>query len=495
MEPDESEEAKSERERKRQQAIKEWTPADRHREVEEARRQQTREIVQRQREASQELQRQQEASQELQREMSRRRNEDRRRAESQAPQRRRDNQAEADEQQRREDRALQEAQEHQHRGMNAPQASRTQRTAAEVTHVMYNYDCQSTLSLRNIAQRLGVNRQGCKAVVMQRLHEYDLEVTKRRRAYLEAEEKEMENAQKVADDYDAREAQRVAAVYEANEKGTEDMNRARQAQQVADEREAMEAAQRVADEAEEQEENKRRREIAITRLNTRAQGEGYVISEEQILVEIAAVRVDEKGEEILCTTRARMQVAADAALAQEMKEEEEYEKKKEEAQKQADLAMGRSITTAEANEIRRQRQGDPTKCSSERLADHVEDESERRLRCEARGYEYVPIPFIEEVLQEDGTGRLQLQMTDGRKGTESYVQMLVSEETERKRRAQQGLKSEVLEGSCAICREPTPLADRIYCNSCGQFACRDCFTQWMSIKTTCMYCVQPWRKN
>ena len=121
--------------------------------------------------------------------MSRRRNEDRRRAESQAPQRRRDNQAEADEQQRREDRALQEAQEHQHRGMNAPQASRTQRTAAEVTHVMYNYDCQSTLSLRNIAQRLGVNRQGCKAVVMQRLHEYDLEVTKRRRAYLEAEEK------------------------------------------------------------------------------------------------------------------------------------------------------------------------------------------------------------------------------------------------------------------------------------------------------------------
>ena len=334
-------------------------------------------------------------------------------------------------------------------------------------------------------------------MVMQRLHEYDLEATRRRRAYLEAEEKEMENAQKVADDYDAREAQRVAAVYEANEKGTEDMNRARQAQQVADDKEAMEAAQRVADEAEEQEENKRRREIAITRLSTRAQGEGYVISEEQIQVEIAAVIVDEKGEEILRTARARMQMAADAAIAQEMKEEEEYEKKKEEAQKQADVAMGRSITTAEANEMRRQRlkRGDPTKCSSERLADHVEDESERRLRCEARGYEYVPIPFIEEVLEEDGTGRLQLQMTDGRKGTESYVQMLVSEETERKRRAQQGLKSEVPEGSCACCREPTPLADRIYCNSCGQFACRDCFSQWMRIKTTCMYCVQPWRKN
>ena len=49
-------------------------------------------------------------------------------------------------------------------------------------------------------------------------------------------------------------------MYEANERGTEDMNRAREAQQVADDKEAMEAAQRVADEAEEQEENKRRRE-------------------------------------------------------------------------------------------------------------------------------------------------------------------------------------------------------------------------------------------
>ena len=508
MEPDESEEANSERERKRQQAIKEWTPADRHREMENAGRQQTREIVQRQQEASQELQRQQEANRDLQREMSRRRDEGRRRAESQmdegrrraesqAHQRRRDNQAEADEQQRREDRALQEAQEHQHGGMNAPQASRTQRTAAEVTHVTYNYDCHSTLSLRNIAQRLGLNREGGKAVVMQRLHEYDLEATRRRRAHLEAEEKEMENAQKVADDYDAREAQRVAAVYEANETGMEDMGRARQAQQVADDREAMEAAQRVADEADKQEEDKRRREIAITRLNTRAQGEGYVISEEQILVEISAVIVDEKGEEILRTARARMPIAADAEKARQMQEEEEHEKKKEEAQKQADLAMGRSITTVEANEIRRQRleRGDPTKCSSERLADHVEDESERRLGCEARGYEYVPIPFIEEVLEEDGTGRLQLQTTDGRKVTESYIQMMVSEATERKRRAQQGLKSEVPEGSCAICREPTPLADRIYCNSCGQFACRDCFMQWMRIKTTCMYCVQPWRKN
>ena len=56
MEPDKSEEANSERERERQQAINGWTPADRHREVEEARRQQMREIVQRQQEASQELQ-------------------------------------------------------------------------------------------------------------------------------------------------------------------------------------------------------------------------------------------------------------------------------------------------------------------------------------------------------------------------------------------------------------------------------------------------------
>ena len=390
--------------------------------------------------------------------------EGRRRAESQAHQRRRDNQTEADEQQRREDRALQEAQGHQHGGMNAPQASRTQRTAAEVTHVTYNYDCHSTLTLRNIAQRLGLNREGGKAVIMQRLHEYDLEATRRRRAHLEAEEKEMENAQKVADDYDAREAQWVAAVYEANETGMEDMDRARQAQQVSDDREAMEAAQRVADEADKQEEDKRRREIAITRLSTRAQGEGYVISEDQIQVEIAAVIVDEKGEEILRKARARIQMATDAAIAREMKEEYEYENKKEETQKQADEAMGRSITTGEANEMRRQRikRGDPTKSSSERLADHVEDESERRLRCKARGYEYVPIPFIEEVLEEDGTGRLQLRMTDGRRGTEIYVQGLVSEETERKRRARQGLKSEVPEGACACCREMTPLADRVY---------------------------------
>ena len=248
---------------------------------------------------------------------------------------------------------------------------------------------------------------------------------------------------------------------------------------------------------EEQEENERRRKIAIARLSTRAQGEGYVISEDQIQVEIAAVVVDEKGEEILRKARARIQMATDAAIAREMKEEYEYENKKDEAQKQADEAMGRSMTTGEANEMRRQRikRGDPTKSSSERLADHVEDESERRLRCEARGYEYVPIPFIEEVLEEDGTGRLQLQMTDGRRGTEIYVQGLVSEETERKRRARQGLKSEVPEGACACCREMTPLADRIYCNSCGQFACKDCFGRWMRIKTTCMYCVQPWKKK
>ena len=63
MEPDESEEANSERETERQRAINGW---DRNREIEEARRQQTREIVQRQ-----------QAREELQREMSRRRNEHR----------------------------------------------------------------------------------------------------------------------------------------------------------------------------------------------------------------------------------------------------------------------------------------------------------------------------------------------------------------------------------------------------------------------------------
>ena len=154
-----------------------------------------------------------------------------------------------------------------------------------------------------------------------------------------------------------------------------------------------------------------------------------------------------------------------------MEEEYEYENKKEEAQKHADEAMGRSMITGEANEVRQQRikKGDPAKSSSEMLTDHVDDESERRIRCEARGYEYVPIPYIEEVLEEDGTGRLQLQTTDRRRETEVYVQRLVSAETERKRRARQGLMSEVPEGACACCREMTPSADRVYCNSVGRW--------------------------
>ena len=85
------------------------------------------------------------------------------------------------------------------------------------------------------------------------------------------------------------------------------------------------------------------------------------------------------------------------------------------------------MQASKANEIRQQRRGSDIKSSSEMLADHVEEESERKLKCEARGYEYVPIPFIEEVVEEDGSGRLQLQTTGTRGSTERHVQRLVSE--------------------------------------------------------------------
>jgi hypothetical protein len=115
----------------------------------------------------------------------------------------------------------------------------------------------------------------------------------------ETEAREMENAQKVADDHDAREAQKIAA--------------------LADEQEAMEAAQRVADEMEAKEEDERRRKTAIARLSARAQGEGYVVSEDQIQVEIAAIRVQEAGEAILVKARGMMQAATDAEIALRMK--------------------------------------------------------------------------------------------------------------------------------------------------------------------------------
>jgi len=226
---------------------------------------------------------------ELYRDMHRRRDEHRRRAEAEAHQRRRDRlwrdtRAEAEEQQRRETRALraaqeqqQAAQEQQRRETSALQAGGTQRVHGEGTAAEMTYDSLPPKELRVVAQGMGLSTEGNKATIIQRLREDDLTTCRRYLAataeqandmqpviritatrVTEADAREMENAQKVADDYDAREAQRIAAVYEANERGTEDMNRAREAQQMADDQEAMEAAQRVADEMEAKEENERR---------------------------------------------------------------------------------------------------------------------------------------------------------------------------------------------------------------------------------------------
>ena len=139
--------------------------------------------------------------------------------------------------------------------------------------------------------------------------------------------REMENAQKVADEYDAREAHWTAAVYEANERGVRDMNYANEAQQMANEQEAIEVAERVADEFEAREKHWRREKEARAALGIRAEAEGYmyVVSKEQVRMEIAAIEVQERGDAMLVRARARNQASADAQLAQKMAEEYAYE--------------------------------------------------------------------------------------------------------------------------------------------------------------------------
>ena len=403
--------------------------------------------------------------------------------------------AEVEEQQRRETMAWQ---------AGATEIANEESTAAETRrNDMSRYDSLPMVELIVVARTRGLSTVGSTAIIVQRLREDDLaaaaeqvndtqpEIRIHATRVTESDATEMENAQKVADDYDAREAHWTAAVYEANETGTRDMNRAMEAQQRADEQEAREAAQKVAYEMEAREERSRRREMARATLSVRAEEEGYVVSEEQIDVEVAAIEVQEAGEAILVRARTRNQVSTDAEVAQRLAEEYEYEEEQAKIQQRADAAMGCSVLRDEANEARRQRQGVDRQCSSEELRDHVEAESERKLICE---YKYVPIPFIEEVAEKDGTGRLQLQAQGN---TEHYVQKMVTREVERKKRLQQGPTSEVPEDVCACCREPTPRADRVYCNTCYQFACRTvtCFGQWMRRRTTCMYCVQPWQKK
>ena len=127
----------------------------------------------------------------------------------------------------------------------------------------------------------------------------------------------------------------------------------------------------------------------------------------------------------------------------------------------------------------------------------MESESERILICEARGDVYAPVPLIGEAEEEDRTEQSQLAwpMTGTHEGTDQYVQRMVAAEANRKKRLQQGSTSEVPAGACACCREPTPQADRVYCNTCNQMACRTCFGEWTRKSTNCMYCRQTWRKR
>ena len=74
---------------------------------------------------------------------------------------------------------------------------------------------------------------------------------------------------------------------------------------MANEREASEAVERVADEFEAREKHWRREKAARAALGIRAEAEGYVVSEEQVRMEIAAIEVQERGEAILVRARAR----------------------------------------------------------------------------------------------------------------------------------------------------------------------------------------------
>ena len=69
------------------------------------------------------------------------------------------------------------------------------------------------------------------------------------------------------------------------------------------------------------EERCKRRKTARAALSVRVEEEGYVVSEEQVDIEVAAMQVQEVGEAILVRARARNQVSTDAEVAQRMAEE------------------------------------------------------------------------------------------------------------------------------------------------------------------------------
>ena len=66
---------------------------------------------------------------------------------------------------------------------------------------------------------------------------------------------------------------------------------AMEAQEGVNEQEAREAAQKVADKMEAKEEHCKRRRTARAVLIVRAEEEGYVVSEEQVDIEVAAMQV------------------------------------------------------------------------------------------------------------------------------------------------------------------------------------------------------------
>ena len=116
--------------------------------------------------------------------------------------------------------------------------------------------------------------------------------------------------------------------------------------------------------------------------------------------------MQERGKAILVRARARNQASSDAQLAQKMAEEYAYEVEEAKAQQDADEAMARCMVRKEVREEMQKRRGVDRKCPSEELQDHVKAENERKLRCEAQGDGYVPIPYMEDE-EENGTGQLK----------------------------------------------------------------------------------------
>ena len=216
--------------------------------------------------------------------------------------------------------------------------------------------------------------------------------------------------------------------------------------------------------------------------------------------------MQEKAEAILVKARARNQTSLDAQLAQEMAEEYAQEAEEPKAQQNSDEAVARNLARKEAEEERQKQRGADRNSRGDGLDDHLELESDRQLRCEARGDDivYVPIPYMrmadeagQLVLpadeEEDGPG--QLRMTEAQERTEHHVQRMVAAEAEKKRKRQQEPPSLVESDECVTCCREIPRAERVYSVCCGKWACKECFGKWLRRSTRCMYCREVWKKK